>query len=250
MNPSTRSVVAALLLAVPVTLQLAVDSFDDALWGHLLFAGTQLTGWALLATVCRGLGASMPPSTGAARVGSRLTVAGCVVQVLFATAYAVLTLTTGDPEGSFVAFLLGFLLLTVGGLVWGRALVRAGARRAGFGLLCVAVLGFLAMAVGQDPFHDIFLLGSFAAWVPVGQDHLAGPGAMADPGARSQTGGRSRSSVRVAAQGHHGREDHEPDGADESRGGQRARSGHHGNRHREGRDAQDAQPAREPLPGE
>ena len=32
------------------------------------------------------------------------------------------------------------------------------------GMLATAVLGFLAMAVGSDPFHDIFLLSSYAAW--------------------------------------------------------------------------------------
>jgi hypothetical protein len=32
----------------------------------------------------------------------------------------------------------------------------------------VAGLGFLAMAVGVDPFHDIFLLSSYVAWVAVG----------------------------------------------------------------------------------
>ncbi len=54
-------------------------------------------------------------------------------------------------------------------LIWGIRLLRARrAAPAGTGLLAVAVLGFLAMALGMDPFHDIFLLSSYAAWVAVG----------------------------------------------------------------------------------
>jgi hypothetical protein len=36
------------------------------------------------------------------------------------------------------------------------------------GVLATAILGFLAMAVGGDPFHDVFLLSSYAAWAVVG----------------------------------------------------------------------------------
>ncbi len=69
----------------------------------------------------------------------------------------------------FVAFLLGFLALTAGGVIWGVRLRRnRRAAPAGAGLLAVAVLGFLAMALGMDPFHDVFLLSSYAAWVAVG----------------------------------------------------------------------------------
>jgi hypothetical protein len=39
---------------------------------------------------------------------------------------------------------------------------------AGGGLMAAAVLGFLAIAVGSDPFHDIFLLTGYAAWAVVG----------------------------------------------------------------------------------
>jgi hypothetical protein len=33
----------------------------------------------------------------------------------------------------------------------------------------VAVLGFAAMAIGSDPFHDIALVGSYLAWILVGR---------------------------------------------------------------------------------
>ena len=34
--------------------------------------------------------------------------------------------------------------------------------------MAAAVLGFLAIAVGSDPFHDVFLLTGYAAWGVVG----------------------------------------------------------------------------------
>jgi hypothetical protein len=107
---------------------------------------------------------------GASPWGARLVHAGCALQLVFAVGYGATALARGEPsEGMFVAFLLGFLALTAGGVTWGVRLLRARrAAPAGTGLLAVAGLGFLAMAVGMDPFHDIFLLSSYAAWVAVG----------------------------------------------------------------------------------
>ena len=84
--------------------------------------------------------------------------------MLFAATYGVLEVVTGEPEASFVFFSLGLLLTTVGGLLRGSQLRRAGVGMAGGGLIAAAVLGFLAIAVGSDPFHDIFLLSGYAAW--------------------------------------------------------------------------------------
>ena len=88
--------------------------------------------------------------------------------MLFAATYGVLEVVTGEPEASFVFFSLGLLLTTVGGLLRGSQLRRAGVGMAGGGLMAAAVLGFLAIAVGSDPFHDIFLLTGYAAWAVVG----------------------------------------------------------------------------------
>jgi hypothetical protein len=166
MNALTKSAVAAALLAVPVAVETLVRSDNLALWGHGVFAASQLVGWTLLLSLSRLLG----PRAGGSRWGSRLVQAGCVLQLIFAVGYGITALALGEPfEGMFVAFLLGFLALTAGGLTWGIRLLRARrAAPAGAGLLAVAVLGFLAMAVGVDPFHDIFLLSSYAAWVAVG----------------------------------------------------------------------------------
>jgi hypothetical protein len=166
MNATTRSALAAVLLIVPVAVETLIGSDHLALWGHGIFFVSQLAGWSLLLSLSRLLAAR----AGGSRWGSRLVRAGCVLQLVFAAGYGVTALVQGEPsEGMFVAFLLGFLALTVGGLTWGIRLLRARrAAPAGTGLLAVAALGFLAMAVGMDPFHDVFLLSSYAAWVVVG----------------------------------------------------------------------------------
>jgi hypothetical protein len=166
MNAMTRSGLAAVLLIVPVAVETLVRSDHLALWAHGLFAASQLAGWALLLSMSRLLAARV----GGSRWGSRLVQAGCVLQLLFAVGYGVTALVQGEPdEGIFVVLLLAFLALTAGGVTWGLRLVRSHrGTPAGTGLLAVAILGFLAMALGMDPFHDIFLLSSYAAWIAVG----------------------------------------------------------------------------------
>jgi hypothetical protein len=166
MNALTRSALAAVLLIVPVAVEILVGSDRLAQWGHGVFALSQLVGWWLLLSLSRVLASRASGS----RWCSRLAQAGCVLQLVFAAGYGLTAVVQGEPwEGTFVAFLLGFLALTAGGMTWGIRLVRARrAAPAGAGLLAVAVLGFLAVAVGVDPFHDIFLLSSYAAWVAVG----------------------------------------------------------------------------------
>jgi hypothetical protein len=171
MSLTLRSVLATLLLAVPVSAELIWPSLGDS--GHLLFAVAQLVGWFLVGTVLRA-GAGRHPgstSTRAGRLGRRLLLSGCVLQMLFAVVYGGSAVIGGEPAGaSFLLFLLGFLATFVGGVLWGPALLRTGrARLAGVGVLATAVLGFLAIAVGTDPFHDLFLLSSYAVWVLVGR---------------------------------------------------------------------------------
>ena len=171
MSLTLRSVLAALLLIAPVSAELIWSSVGES--GHLFFAAGQLIGWFLVATVVRD-GAGRHPATGstrAGRVGRRLLLSGCALQMLFALVYGGSAVIDGEPvEASFLLFLLGFLTTFVGGLVWGPALLRIGlVRIAGFGVLAMAVLGFLAIAVGVDPLHDVFLLSSYAAWVLVGR---------------------------------------------------------------------------------
>lgn len=170
MNVSTRAVLASLLLAVPVVAEATHLIASDG-GVHVLFATTQLAGWALVATVCRDL-AQVP---GSGRWGPRLVLGGVVAQGLFAAVYLASFLAKGEPsESAFVLFLAGFLALTVGGLVWARTLRRTPAHRAAPAVAGVAVLGFLAMTLGTDPFHDIPLVGSYLAWILVGRGVPAG----------------------------------------------------------------------------
>jgi hypothetical protein len=173
MSPSTlgpRAIAAAGALIIPVVAELIWPSFGDS--GHLVFAICQLIGWVLVASIVVDvdrLFASLSTTRGG-RIGSRALLIGCALQVLFSLAYGVTALVSGEPnEASFVLFLAGFLAQLVGGIAWWRSMrSEPRLRVTRIGVLATAVLGFLAMAVGNDPFHDIFLLSSFAAWAVVG----------------------------------------------------------------------------------
>ena len=133
MSLTLRSVVAALLLIVPVSAELVwPSSFGHR--GDLLFAASQVVGWLLLASVGPRRIAARNPELDAQRSGRRgrrLLLAACFLQVSFALLYGVTTAASGEPlEASFVLFLLGFLAQFAGGLTWGRALGRAGLRTA------------------------------------------------------------------------------------------------------------------------
>jgi hypothetical protein len=173
MSPSTlsaRATVAACALIIPVVAELIWPSFGDS--GHLVFAICQLIGWVLVASIVVDVDRLFPSlsTTRGGRVGRRVLLIGCGLQVLFALAYGVTTLISGEPnEASFVLFLSGFLAQLVGGIVWWRSMrSEPRLRVTRIGVLATAILGFLAMAVGSDPFHDVFLLSSYAAWAVVG----------------------------------------------------------------------------------
>lgn len=167
MSATNRSGLAATVLAVPVLAEIAWPDPFDSTSGQVFFAASQLVGWALLASVVLGAPAAARSASPRAR---GVVLAGCTLQVVFATVYGA-TAFDGEPlEASFVAFMLGFVALLVGGLVWATRLRRtAHGRVAATGLLATAVLGALAILVGSDPFHDICLVSSYAAWIVVGR---------------------------------------------------------------------------------
>ena len=182
MSPSTlgpRAIAAAGALIIPVVAELIWPSFGDS--GHLVFAICQLVGWVLVASIVVDVGRLFPSlsTTRGGRIGGRVLLIGCALQVLFALAYGVTTLVSGEPnEASFVLFLAGFLAQLVGGIIWWRSMrSEPRLRVTRIGVLATAVLGFLAMAVGNDPFHDIFLLSSYAAWAVVGMSAAQVPAA-------------------------------------------------------------------------
>jgi hypothetical protein len=173
MSPSTlgpRAIAAACALIIPVVAELIWPSFGDS--GHLVFGICQLIGWVLVASIVVDVGRLFPSlsTRRGGRVGGRVLLIGCALQVLFALAYGATALVSGEPnEASFVLFLAGFLAQLVGGILWWRSMrFEPSLRVTRIGVLATALLGFLAMAVGSDPFHDIFLLSSFAAWAVVG----------------------------------------------------------------------------------
>jgi hypothetical protein len=167
MTSFVRSLLAALLLAVPVAAEsLGPISGDDRTTETLFILG-QLVGWGLVATVVRDLGRVAGRSS---RWGLRLTMAGVVLQLVFAVLYLGSLVATGDAwEGSFFAFLLGFLGLTVGGILWAVRLRRGPQRTAALGLAAVAGLGLVAIAAGDNVVHEVALVGSYLAWVLVGR---------------------------------------------------------------------------------
>ena len=173
MTPSTlgpRAIVAAGALIIPVVAELIWPSFGDS--GHLVFAICQLIGWVLVASIVVDVHRLFPSlsTRRGGRVGRRILLTGCSLQILFALAYGATAAVSGEPnEAAFVLFLAGFLAQLVGGIVWWRAMgTEPRLRVTRIVVLATAVLGFLAMAIGNDPFHDIFLLSSFAAWAAVG----------------------------------------------------------------------------------
>ena len=146
---------------------------------------------------CRSAVGGWCPPSGALGSGVGASWSGACSQMLFAGVYAI-TALDGEPlEASFVFFLLGFLALFVGGLAWGTSLLRSGASMAGGGLLATAVAGLLAMLLGMDPWHDVFLLSSYAAWTLVGRGFDAIPSSSGAP-RRSRRQRRLTSSQPVA----------------------------------------------------
>ena len=71
------------------------------------------------------------------------------------------------------------------------------ARAAALQALLVTSLGALAMLVGTDPFHDVLLISSYAAWVVVGRGLTSLGSAPATPTATEVHGIRRR--VRTSA---------------------------------------------------
>ena len=170
LSTTAKGLAAALFLAVPVAVEAAAGR-EGGVAGELGFSVTQLVGWSLALSVCRDLTAATTPGSRAARIGSAVVRAGCWLELAFATVYGLTLAATGEAfEGAFVAFLLGFLCLLVGGVTWGVALRRQGSSRvAATGLLLLAVLGLLAIVVERDPFHDVALIASYACWAVVGR---------------------------------------------------------------------------------
>lgn len=131
---------------------------------------TATTGFALLLIAVMGLRAQTARSTRPTRIGSLMTVTGAGLLVVFGLVGLVTALLRGSPlEASFIAFLLGMLLLAVGPVTWGLSLRRRPPSPGVWQLLLLSgVVAFGALAIEPDPWHDISLTVMFAAWSALG----------------------------------------------------------------------------------
>lgn len=130
---------------------------------------TATIGFALLLLAVLGLRA-LNPMTRSARIGAVLTVVGAGLIVLFGATGLVTALATGSPlEASFIAFLLGMLLLSVGPITWGLSLRRHSPAPGVWPMLVLSgAAAFAALALEADPWHDVALVTSYGAWTVLG----------------------------------------------------------------------------------
>lgn len=131
---------------------------------------TATAGFALLLVAVMGLRVQTACPSRPARIGSLMTVAGAGSLVVFGLVALVTALLRGSPlEASFIAFLLGMLLLAVGPVTWGLSLRRHPLTPGVWQLLLLSGVGaFGALAIEPDPWHDISLTVMFAAWSALG----------------------------------------------------------------------------------
>ena len=144
-----------------------------------LCAGAVVAGSVFLVSAFRGIRASVQasgrasvaPAGRAQRTGSWCCVAGAVLLLAFSVAVLVSGLALGAVwEPSFLAFALGMLVLMAGQLTLGLALRRHQVEARGGWLALVLASAFIVVALGVplDPWHDLGMLGLFAAWVALG----------------------------------------------------------------------------------
>lgn len=101
------------------------------------------------------------------RIGMRLALGGTVFLGFFAIHVFVELSRTGDIPENFILFLLGFLLILVGQLLFARDLQPALGR--GWMLPIVGVVGLvLALFLNAVGLHDIGLFVFEGAWVALG----------------------------------------------------------------------------------
>jgi hypothetical protein len=101
------------------------------------------------------------------RIGIRLALAGFALLALFAIQVIVEQVRAGELPENFILFALGFLLVTVGQLLFGKDLEPTIGRAWVLPLVAVAGL-IVALVVAADPIHDIGLFVFEAAWVGLG----------------------------------------------------------------------------------
>lgn len=137
------------------------DDVPDA-----VYASFGAGGFVALAVALWGL-RELITGTRLGRVGIRLALAGVVFLGLFAIHVFVELIRTGDIPDNFILFLIGFLLILVGQLLFARDLRPALGRA--WVLPIVGVAGLvMALFLNAVGLHDIGLFVFDGAWVALG----------------------------------------------------------------------------------
>jgi hypothetical protein len=158
----SRTAVAAILAGV---LYFAGQAGDLVFRSSPVFVALGVAGIVALGVAFWGL-RDIVSGTRRGRIGIRLALAGFALLALFAIQLVVEQIRTGDIPENFILFALGFLLVTVGQLLFARDL-RPTIGRA-WVLPLVAVAGLVVALTVTDGIHDIGLFVFEAAWVALG----------------------------------------------------------------------------------
>ncbi len=128
-RPSLRTAMAAILAGALYFAgqagELAFSSADD---GDAVFVAFGAAGIVALGVAFWGL-REIVSHTKRGRVGIRLALAGFTLLALFAIQLIVEQIRTGDIPDNFILFALGFVLVTVGQLLFARDLKPTVGRR-------------------------------------------------------------------------------------------------------------------------
>ncbi len=162
----TRTAVAAILAGVFYFAGQGGElAFDEAFGGEAVFVAFGVAGIVALGLAFWGL-RPIVSATRRGRIGIRLALAGFALLALFGVQLVVEEIRTGDVPDNFILFALGFLLVTVGQLLFARDLKPTIGRA--WVLPLVAVAGLVVALTVTNGVHDIGLFVFEAAWVALG----------------------------------------------------------------------------------
>ena len=179
MHSRSRTGVAAILAGVLIFAgqggQLVFgDEISDA-----VYASFGAAGFVTLAVAIWGL-RDVIAGTRVGRIGMRLALVGVAFLLLFGVHVFVELIRTGEIPGNFVLFLIGFLFILVGQLLFAWDLRPALGRGWVFPIVAVAGL-VMALFLDAVGLHDIGLFVFEGAWVGLGVALLRGSPPSARP---------------------------------------------------------------------
>lgn len=156
------------------------DDVPDGVYVSFVAAG-----FAALAVALWGV-RELLVGTRVGRIGIRLALAGVAFLGLFVVHVIVELVRVGDIPENFVLFLIGFLLILIGQLLFARDLGPELGRAWVLPILAVAGL-VMALFLNSVGLHDIGLFVFEAAWVALGIAVLRGKREDVPPSAAAST---------------------------------------------------------------